>query len=75
MVFEVGSVVAATAESSIILIIGRIVAGLGGGGLTSGGSTILARVVPIDKRAVFNSAFASTFGSKHQCLASSSLVL
>ncbi|KAI1368316.1 major facilitator superfamily domain-containing protein [Xylaria arbuscula] len=62
VVFEVGSVVAATAESSIVLIIGRVVAGLGGGGLTSGGSTILSRVVPIDKRAVFNSAFASTFG-------------
>ncbi|KAI0538757.1 major facilitator superfamily domain-containing protein [Xylaria digitata] len=62
VVFEVGSVVAATAESSIILIIGRIVAGLGGGGLTSGGSTILTHAVPIEKRAVFNSAFASTFG-------------
>ncbi|KAI0506890.1 MFS general substrate transporter, partial [Xylaria bambusicola] len=62
VVFEVGSVVAATADSSIVLIIGRVIAGLGGGGLTSGGSTILTRVVPIDKRAVFNSAFASTFG-------------
>ncbi|KAI1282767.1 major facilitator superfamily domain-containing protein [Xylaria sp. FL0933] len=62
VVFEVGSVVAATASSSIVLIIGRVVAGLGGGGLTSGGSTILTRAVPIEKRAVFNSAFASTFG-------------
>ncbi|GAW16140.1 hypothetical protein ANO14919_055630 [Xylariales sp. No.14919] len=60
--FEVGSVVAATAQSSMVLIIGRVVAGLGGGGLTSGGSTILTHAVSIDKRAVFNSAFASTFG-------------
>ncbi|KAI1421892.1 major facilitator superfamily domain-containing protein [Xylaria sp. FL1777] len=62
VVFEVGSIVAATASSSIVLIIGRVVAGLGGGGLTSGGSTILTQAVPIEKRAVFNSAFASTFG-------------
>ncbi|KAI8623344.1 MFS general substrate transporter [Xylariaceae sp. FL1651] len=62
IVFEVGSVVAATAQSSIILIIGRVVSGLGGGGLTSGGSTILTLAVPIEKRAVFNSTFASTFG-------------
>ncbi|KAI0454859.1 MFS general substrate transporter [Xylaria acuta] len=62
VVFEVGSVVAATANSSVILIVGRIIAGLGGGGLTSGGSTILTLTVPIEKRAVFNSAFASTFG-------------
>ncbi|KAI0976599.1 major facilitator superfamily domain-containing protein [Xylaria arbuscula] len=62
VIFEVGSVVAATASSSIILIIGRVIAGLGGGGLTSGGSTIITRAVPIEKRAVFNSAFASTFG-------------
>ncbi|KAI0912809.1 MFS general substrate transporter [Ustulina deusta] len=62
VVFEVGSVVAATAKSSIVLIIGRVVAGLGGGGLTSGGSTILSQAVSIEKRAVFNSAFASTFG-------------
>ncbi|KAI0109094.1 major facilitator superfamily domain-containing protein [Nemania sp. FL0031] len=62
LVFEVGSIVAATSKSSIALIIGRVVAGLGGGGLTSGGSTIIALMVPIEKRAVFNSTFASTFG-------------
>ncbi|KAI3316788.1 MFS general substrate transporter [Xylariaceae sp. AK1471] len=62
VVFEVGSVVAATANSSIVLIIGRVIAGLGGGGLTSGGSTILTLAVPIEKRAIFNSSFASTFG-------------
>lgn len=64
VIFEVGSVVAATANSSVVLIIGRAIAGLGGGGLTSGGSTILALAVPIHKRAIFNSTFASTFGSE-----------
>ncbi|KAI0198465.1 MFS general substrate transporter [Astrocystis sublimbata] len=62
VIFEVGSVVAATARSSTILIIGRAIAGLGGGGLTSGGSTILVLAVPIEKRAIFIASFAGTFG-------------
>ncbi|KAI7774776.1 major facilitator superfamily transporter [Diaporthe eres] len=60
--FEIGSVICATAPSSLVLIIGRAVAGLGGAGLTSGGSTIIAGSVPIRKRGLFNSSLASTFG-------------
>ncbi|KAI0163982.1 MFS general substrate transporter [Xylariaceae sp. FL1272] len=62
IVFEIGSVVAATARTSSTLIIGRAIAGLGGGGLTSGGSTILALIVPLNKRAIFVTSFAATFG-------------
>lgn len=64
LLFEIGSVICATAPSSLVLIIGRAVAGLGGAGLTSGGSTIIAGSVPIRKRGLFNSSLASTFGSK-----------
>ncbi|KAI1744488.1 MFS general substrate transporter [Xylaria scruposa] len=53
VIFEVGSVVAATANQSTVLIVGRAITGLGGGGLTSGGSTIIALAVPIEKRATF----------------------
>lgn len=73
--FEIGSVVCATAPSSLVLIIGRAVAGLGGAGLTSGGSTIIAGSVPIRKRGLFNSSLASTFGSEFTLSWSESLVI
>lgn len=64
LLFEVGSVICATASSSVVFIIGRAVAGFGSAGLRSGASTIIAISVPIHKRGLFNSSLASTFGSK-----------
>ena len=40
--FELGSLVCGVAPSSIALIIGRAIAGLGAGGIFSGGVVILA---------------------------------
>ncbi|KAK3292403.1 major facilitator superfamily domain-containing protein [Chaetomium fimeti] len=50
-IFEVGSLVCGAAVSSRMLIAGRAVAGIGSAGLISGGLTITASAVPLEKRA------------------------
>ncbi|KAG9235862.1 MFS multidrug transporter-like protein [Amylocarpus encephaloides] len=50
MIFELGSLVCATAPTSTALIIGRAVAGIGVGGLFSGAINILAYSLPLRKR-------------------------
>ncbi|KAL3423790.1 major facilitator superfamily transporter [Phlyctema vagabunda] len=49
-IFEIGSLVCATAPNSVALIIGRAVAGIGSGGLFSGAIVILAYCLPLRKR-------------------------
>lgn len=49
-VFEVGSLVCATAPSSTAFIVGRAVAGMGTAGLFSGGIVILAYTLPLRQR-------------------------
>ena len=49
--FELGSVLCGAANSSVMLIVGRAVAGAGGSGLISGALTIIASCVPLQKRA------------------------
>ncbi|KAK6607074.1 major facilitator superfamily transporter [Botrytis cinerea] len=50
VIFEIGSLVCATAPNSTALIIGRAVAGIGVGGLFSGAIVILAYCLPLRKR-------------------------
>lgn len=61
-IFEVGSIVCATAKNSPMLIVGRAIAGAGGAGLYSGGMTILGYSIPLNQRAIYLAAFASMFG-------------
>ncbi|CZT04106.1 related to aflatoxin efflux pump AFLT [Rhynchosporium agropyri] len=49
-IFEVGSLVCATAPTSNALIVGRAVAGMGTGGIFSGAIVILAYCLPLRKR-------------------------
>ncbi|PMD22028.1 MFS toxin efflux pump [Hyaloscypha hepaticicola] len=49
-IFELGSLVCATAPSSVALIVGRAIAGAGTGGLFSGAIVILAYCLPLRKR-------------------------
>ncbi|KAH8599939.1 MFS multidrug transporter-like protein [Bisporella sp. PMI_857] len=48
--FEIGSLVCATAPNSTALIIGRAIAGIGCGGLFSGAIVIMAYCLPLQKR-------------------------
>jgi MFS family permease len=48
--FELGSLICATAVSSLMLIIGRAIAGIGGAGLFSGGLVMIAQSVALRQR-------------------------
>jgi MFS family permease len=49
-VFEVGSIICATAPSSQVLIFGRAVAGAGSAGMLTGSLAIYGQVVPLRQR-------------------------
>lgn len=49
-VFLLGSLLCGAANSSAMLIAGRVVAGLGSSGLNNGSMTIIAGAVPPSKR-------------------------
>jgi hypothetical protein len=61
-IFEAGSIVCATAPNSILLIIGRAIAGVGGSGMLCGSFAIFGGSVPLKQRpfgmALMNSVFA-----------------
>lgn len=60
-VFEVGSLVCATAPNSNGLIAGRAVAGFGASGVFAGGFVILTTIIPLHKRAIWTGTMSSTF--------------
>jgi MFS family permease len=60
--FFLGSLVSAVAQSSAVFIMGRAIAGLATGGAFSGGLTIIAYSVPVERRAVFTGALGAIFG-------------
>lgn len=50
LIFEVGSLICGVAPNSKTLVVGRAIAGLGGAGLSVGGTTIISFTVPPAKR-------------------------
>jgi len=52
-IFEIGSVVCGAAPTSVALIIGRAIAGVGSAGIFSGALVIIAYAVPLVKRPIF----------------------
>ncbi|TGJ80962.1 hypothetical protein E0Z10_g7805 [Xylaria hypoxylon] len=60
--FEIGSVICAAAPSSIVFIVGRAIAGLGGAGIFSGVTIIMITMVPLRKRPMFQGLFGTIFG-------------
>ncbi|KAK5170228.1 uncharacterized protein LTR77_004814 [Saxophila tyrrhenica] len=54
VVFEVGSAISGAAPTSLALIVGRAVQGLGCSGIFGGAFVIIAETTPLDKRALFN---------------------
>ncbi|PVH78006.1 MFS general substrate transporter [Cadophora sp. DSE1049] len=61
-IFEVGSVVCGATPNSVGLIVGRAVAGIGGGGIFSGCFIIIAESTPLRKRSLFTGFVGGTFG-------------
>jgi MFS family permease len=47
--FELGSLICGVASSSVVLIVGRAIAGLGASGIVNGAMTILSGAVPREK--------------------------
>ncbi|MCJ1286960.1 hypothetical protein MMC26_006307 [Xylographa opegraphella] len=62
VVFEIGSLVCALAQNSVMLIVGRAIAGAGAAGLFSGGMTIIGYTVPLKKRPIYIAMLSSMFG-------------
>ncbi|CCG83893.1 protein of unknown function [Taphrina deformans PYCC 5710] len=62
VLFELGSLICGVAPSSEVLIIGRAVAGLGVSGIFSGGLTIIAYSVPLEKRPAYMGIIGAMFG-------------
>jgi MFS family permease len=61
VVFMVGSLVCATAPSSVALIIRRAIAGAGGSGIFGGGFILIAKSTPLRKRSLFTGFIGGTF--------------
>ena len=61
-IFEVGSVVCGAAPTSVALIIGRAVAGVGSAGIFSGALVIIAYAVPLVKRPIFTGLIGGMYG-------------
>ena len=61
-IFEVGSAVCGAAPSSIALIVGRAVAGIGSAGLFCGALVIIAHTVPMAKRPVYTGIIGAMYG-------------
>lgn len=67
VLFEVGSLIAALSPTSSVLILGRAVSGLGSAGLSSGSYVIIAKVVPLQKRASYLGLFGGIWGIASIC--------
>jgi MFS family permease len=58
VIFELGSIMCASARNSIMLIIGRAIAGA----LFSGAITIVGFTTPLNKRPIYMASISSMFG-------------
>jgi len=61
-IFELGSLICGVAPTSIALIIGRAIAGVGSAGIFSGGLIIIAYSVPLPKRPIYTGLVGAMYG-------------
>ncbi|RAL05409.1 MDR family MFS transporter [Aspergillus ibericus CBS 121593] len=62
VIFEIGSAICGSAPTSLALILGRAIAGLGTGGISSGAVIIIALTVPLHLRPAFQGFAGAIFG-------------
>lgn len=62
LMFEIGSAVCGSAPSSVALIVGRALAGVGSAGIFSGAITVTVYSVPLHRRPLFQGLFGAVFG-------------
>ncbi|ROV97850.1 hypothetical protein VSDG_04895 [Cytospora chrysosperma] len=61
-IFEVGSLICAVAPSSVALIVGRAIAGLGAAGVNTGSFTLAAFSAPPRRRPIFTGLIGLSYG-------------
>jgi EmrB/QacA subfamily drug resistance transporter len=61
IIFSLGSIISALAQSMPVLVLGRVIQGLGGGGLMSLSLALIGEFIPPRQRARFQGYFASLF--------------
>jgi MFS family permease len=62
IVFEIGSIVCAAAPNSILLIVGRAIAGVGAAALLGGATVIISYSVTLRKRALVMAMLQTVYG-------------
>ncbi|KAJ6036332.1 MFS transporter [Penicillium herquei] len=62
VIFEIGSAICGASPNSVVLIIGRAVAGIGGAGIFSGALIIIAKSIPLAKRPAFTGVIGAVWG-------------
>ncbi|OAA76660.1 DHA14-like major facilitator [Akanthomyces lecanii RCEF 1005] len=60
-IFELGSLVCGVTPTSVGLIIGRAIQGIGAGGILSGATLIIAALFPLDKRPMYQGSLGSMY--------------
>ena len=60
--FEVGSAICGAAPSMTALIVGRVIAGLGGCGMYSGGLSYIASLTTLSERPIYTAGVAVVWG-------------
>lgn len=61
-VFELGSFICGVTPTSVGLIVGRAIAGLGAAGLFSGSILIIAKSAPLHKRPIYTGLIGAMYG-------------
>lgn len=61
-IFEIGSLICALAPNSVALIVGRAIAGVGGAGISVGGTSIVALSTPPKTRPILMGFIGLTYG-------------
>ncbi|KAF7534156.1 hypothetical protein G7054_g6501 [Neopestalotiopsis clavispora] len=61
-IFEIGSLVCALAPNSNALIVGRVITGIGGAGISAGAFLLITFLVPLESRPKYIGALGSVFG-------------